>query len=309
MFDIKDFYSFYQYDYHIYKLVTLKQILDNTDKFEKEFLTGAITGFEKVDFQRTIKSEIRQSYYHAIETTFELIFALIPSNGQTNETEVLFKLSTSEWRQNNDRIRKIAEDSDGLEFLEKQIKVHENGKVNDIQISIARFLFYFGIIPGNKSIPKKYLKLIEPSLKAIKLGLKIIAKDFIQRGEYNSYKHGLRIVPALKHFYILNSETQKSILDWDLSDSMTYISLDSKKEEIKFTTTVFDTDRDIKMTLFCSNLISNLILLRKAGLNKFKKDEKVPILFFDEEEVSNVSKSGVSLQNLVYKMTRIKNVQ
>lgn len=288
--------------------MTWKQILDNTDKFEKEVLEGAITGFEKADYQRTIKSEIRQSYYHAIETVFELIFALLPKNGQTNESEILLNLSTSEWRKNYDRISKIATDPDGLQFLDEQIKVHENGKTNEIQISLSRFLFYFGIIPESRSIPKKYLMLIEPSLKAIKLGLKIIANDFIQRGEYNSYKHGLRILPALKHFYILNSKTQKNIVDWELSDSMTYISKDSKTEEIKFTTKVFDTDRDIQMTLFCSNLISNLILLRKAGLDKRKKDEKFTILFFGEQEVKNVSKSGVSIQDLVYKMTPIKNV-
>lgn len=302
-----NFYTAYQYDYYIYKLLTLKQILSNTDKFEKEFLSGVINGYDKNDFQRVLKSEIRQSYYHAIETTFELIFALTPKNGILADKDILMNLSTSTWRKNYDKITEIATQESGLNFLDEEIRVNENGKPVDKPITIGRYLFYYGILHDNKQIPSEYLALIEPSISAIKQGLKIISNDFINREEYNSYKHAIRIIPALKSFYVINAETQKTIANWDLTDSMTFLTKDKETEEIKFTTKLFDTERDIRLTLFCTNLISNLIQLRKAGFKHLKKDEKVPVLFFGEKEVAELDKRNVTVQDLIYKITPIKN--
>src|SRR5688572_8268271 len=102
MFDLKDFYTSYQYDYYIYKMMTYHSILDNIDKFKEEILRESVSGFIKEDFQRMLKSEIRQTLYHSIETVFELIFALLPKNtSQLEDINILANLSNSDWRKNN----------------------------------------------------------------------------------------------------------------------------------------------------------------------------------------------------------------
>ena len=47
----------------------------------KNFPGSNIEGYNEKDFRRVIKGEIRQTYFHSIETLFELIFALEPQGG------------------------------------------------------------------------------------------------------------------------------------------------------------------------------------------------------------------------------------
>jgi len=279
--------------------MTLKTIIDNVDNFHSDFLEGVIQEYAREDHLRTLKSEIRQTVYHAIETTFELIFALSPASGrQPDDTQLPAKLSQSNWRENYQRINDIADNDTSLDFLDKKLNIQGHS------IPISRYLFYHGIMPNNKAIQKKYLDLINPSIVAIKLGLKTIAQEFIDRGEYNSYKHALRIVPSITHFWILNAETEKSIIDWDLSDSMTFIQPGEDDNEIEIVTRLFDTNRDIELVLFCSNLISNMILLRRAAFQVIKDRERVPILYFGDKEVKNLNTRGVPIQDLKYKIKK-----
>ena len=298
MFKFEQFYSLYQYDYYVYKIVSLNSILENSNEFREKFIGNKIEKFEIKDFERVIKNEIRQTYFHSIETVYELIFALEPSKTGFEDLELLPNLIKSNWRKNYKRIDSISEDESKLNFLDDELEI------NEYVISLAQYLFYYGILPDNKAIPQRNIDLIPSSISAIKYGLQILAKDFSKRAEYNSYKHALRIVPAITHFTIMDKEKTKTIMKWDLSNSQTFVDMTKDYSEIKFTTRLFDTKRDVQLTLFVSNLISNIILLRKAAFKQLKEPEGLPILFFGKEKIQNASKVNVKIQDLIHKMTK-----
>ncbi len=284
-------------------MMTFMSILNDIDNFKDSILKESIEGFVKEDFQRVLKGEIRQTLYHSIETLFELIFALLPKyKNQLEDVNILANLSSSDWRANNKRIEEISENDNGLDFLDATMNV------NAQTISLARYLFYYGVLPDNQSIPKAYLDSIDSSIESIKYGLKIVAKEFIERNEYNSYKHGLRIIPILSKFYLGNPETKETLAEWDLKDSMTYLHFPRDKNsnvEIEMITVAFNTNRDLGLCIFCAHLIANLILLRRSGLRLAKKDEKIQILFFKKEEISKINNISVPMSKLHFKIESI----
>lgn len=287
LFKLEDFYSTFQVNFYDYKQLSLKYILENTSQVG---LTEKILEYKNEDFIRAIKSEIRQTYLHAIETTFELIFALDPDkNGQLDEKEIVVKLSRAKFPY--DRINSIAENpKEALSFLDRQVKL-----TNDKLVSVGHFIFFRGLY--NEDLQPK----ISLFLENIKIGLETMAKDFKDRREYNNYKHGLRPVHALREFGIINPETKSSLLKWDLKDSMTFFHEDKKSGEVSFITKVFDTERDLKMTTLCSDLIWNIISLRKYAFeSKWKKMEEIYYIQFYKEDVLIRSRSNVSIDNLQY---------
>jgi hypothetical protein len=284
-----DFYSSFQVNYYDYKLFSLTHALNN---FKDLNLDKIILNYNDQDFIRAIKSEIRQTYFHAIETTFELIFALKPDNkGYINENDIVFTITKSGFPYKE--IESISQNpEENLKFLDQEIKLTNNQKV-----SVSNFIFYRGIYKEDTEM------LISEYLKNIKIGLELLAHDFSDRKEYNSYKHGLRPINTVKKFGILDVKTKKTIASWEVSDSMTYIEENPKTGAIAFITKVFDTDRDLKMTSFCSDLIWNIIMLRKLVFQKEKKDEVLPIIRFFNDDIKNRSKINIKVNDLKYTVT------
>ena len=281
--DPKIFYKSFQVNYYDYKQLSLKYILENTDKLN---LDKVVLDYNKKDFERAIKSSIRQTYFHAIETLFELIFALCPNqDGLINEVEIIRTISISRFPYK--RIEGIAKDEKNLEFLDQEIHA------GDKKFTLGHFIFFIGITK------KEMVKELNDNLEVIKHGLKILAKDFSDRREYNSYKHGLRIMPALKSFTLASPTNKDLKLTWDLEDSMTFYT-ENKSGELEFITKTFDSDRDINMTSFCSNLIWNIITLRRARF--FKDKQEIPILLFDKDSIDKAQKQNVKIQDLKYKL-------
>jgi putative sterol carrier protein len=66
--DPKIFYQTYLKDYHGTKATYLKKILDDLPKYEKELFDKELDEEEKDQFRLTLKSDLRQTYFHAIET-------------------------------------------------------------------------------------------------------------------------------------------------------------------------------------------------------------------------------------------------
>ena len=125
------------------------------------------------------------------------------------------------------------------------------------------------------------------SVDAIKFGVKIIAKDFVDREEYNSYKHGLRIIPAASELMLADPKTMEIKIRWNLEDSMSFYSKTKNPDELKIKTKLFDTNRDYAMTYFCSNLISNMVYYRQVSMYKeqlVKKNKPVAVAFLEEKK-------------------------
>jgi len=286
MIDPKDFYSTFQVNYFDYKQAYQSYALKNIKEFGLE---DKILDYSEKDFRQAIKSDIRQTLFQAIETVFDLVYALTKTRrGKYLDVEILRTLSFPTLYY--DRIGKIAKDKLELDFLDKEVYLEDN-----ISVTLCEYIFYFGAAENQDFRPK----IIE-SLGAIKEALYILAKEFSDRKEYNSYKHGLRIVPALTYFIIQNPTTKKNLGKWDLSDSMTYYSENEKSGKMEFITKVFDTDRDLKLTSLCSNLIWNIIKLRDLAFNKKKPGEIVSlkVILFTKDIVSEANTINTSFQNL-----------
>src|SRR5450759_5251940 len=84
-------------------------------------------------------------------------------------------------------------------------------------VSLGEYVFYY-----NVTATGDYVDKIKVSLEAIKSGLYALAKEFSDRKEYNSYKHGLRLVQAMNFLKIARADNLNQIANFDLSDSLTY---------------------------------------------------------------------------------------
>jgi len=97
IFEPKIFYQSYQKDYHKIKVSYLKGIIDNLGDFETILFGDNLDDDDDREaIKRTVKSDLRQTYFHAIETFFELFFALNPKGqDKIDPDNVLFKLTYS----------------------------------------------------------------------------------------------------------------------------------------------------------------------------------------------------------------------
>lgn len=293
--DPKLFFKTYLKNYHRHKAIYLKELLDNLSRYEDAILTTDHLHENRAELQLTLRSDLRQTYFHAIETFFELFFALKPINGHLQDDQsVMVRLTNAKWQDNYKMIRDIAENDAALNFLDEQITFQGH------TISAAHYLFYPCISPTGK-LPEDLFKHIQESLDAAKYGIRMIASDFIDREEYNAYKHGLRLIPASQKLMLADPETMEVRIEWDISQSMSYYVKAKKPGSVRIETKLFDSERDFKMTLFCANLIYNMVYYRQVMM--YKPDDETThfaIHFFDKEGIEDCEKINVSIQNLVF---------
>ena len=300
MFDPTIFYDSYLDDYHKFKAMTLKKILDNMDEYVKVFV-GDLNDEGKESYRKTIQADLRQTYFHSIETFFEIFFSLNPhSKHFIGDKNIMIALTQSNWRDSYKKIVDIATDDSALEFLDTEIDAFGE------RITIGHYLFYFGLAKTQKVLPN-FGEELSKSLSAIKEGIRHIAKDFSDREEYNAYKHGLRIIPALKELALVNKDTMEPQQKWNLEDSMSFFLKTKMEDEVKIVTKIFDPNRDFQMACFCSNLISNMVYYRKLAFDK-KKDPKLKmaLAFFGRDQISEADKINVEIQNLIYTVKKLK---
>jgi len=301
IFDPSIFYSTYIDNFHYIKATYLRKILENLDKYEGEFFDDSYDEEDKQQFRLTLKCELRHTYFHAIESFFEIFFALDPKNKkQINEKNILFELTNANWKKNFNLITKISNGEINLEYLNDLIKTKE------YEVSIGHYLFYNGFYSFEK-VPEDFNKSFQESLLAIQYGIKILAQDFTNREEYNAYKHGLRIIPAVKSLMFLDALTMEVKVNFDLKDSMSFYLPTKDTNEIKVVTRLFDSERDYLMITFCSNLIHHMIYYRRLAQNLEKdisKKKKVPIPIFGIIPIDECNKSNVEVQDIVYTIKR-----
>ncbi|MES2396320.1 MAG: hypothetical protein V4549_09970 [Bacteroidota bacterium] len=301
IFEPRIFYQTYQKDYHKIKATYLKGMLEDLPKYGKAFFGKDFDKEYTSTFRRTLKSDLRQTYFHAIETFFELFFALNPKDKDPEDAEfLLFTLTYANWQETFKKIKNITENENALDFLdEKMVYLGYN-------VTIGQYLFYTGLFSTEK-FPKEFFDEVAESIEAIKYGIKTIAKDFVNREEYNAYKHGLRIIPASSKIMFTEVKTMEVKVEFDLTESMSFYMKTKYPDELKVITKLFDVERDFQMTYFCSNLIHHLIFYRRIAM-KFEKDKekfsKIPISMFGKEPIEKCNKINVEVQDLEYTITR-----
>lgn len=124
------FYTSYLDDYHKFKVITLKGILDNIEKYQTEFFNTELTEENKTAYKKTIQADLRQTYFHAIETFFEIFFCLNPKDKNfKGDKNIMIALTQSKWRESFDKINEIANNDTGLDFLNEEVSMN-NTKVS-----------------------------------------------------------------------------------------------------------------------------------------------------------------------------------
>lgn len=281
------FFSHFQINYFDYKQGSLRYLLEN---YSKVGLDKSIFEYQEKDYITAIRSDIRQTYFQAIETVFEVFFALLPDKSGKISDRIIERITLSDLPYS--KIGNIAQDENSLDFLDNEL-VYPNNPT----ISVGEFVFYYGLYKMEdikNDIPK--------SIEAIKLALRILANEFSDRKEYNSYKHGLRILPALQKFAVCDPDTMQEQFSWNLDSSMTFYSYDKKTKETTYTTKTFDSERDLRMTSICSFLLWNMIKFRDVAFNKDKKDKdyKFAIPIFGKDQIEEAIKTDVKIQDLKF---------
>lgn len=292
MISAKEFYQGYQADYFAYRQIRLKKELLSLSNNITTNRIDEIYGYSIDDHIRSIKIDIRQTYFQSIETLFELIFSFVSDGKRLSDGDVLSNLIKR--KGHYESIRKYAVDSSGMEFLEQTFDFGENGQIPAIQ-----YLFY-GFLKDSQLGGQ-----LSESLNAIRKILKIIAVDISDRKEYNAYKHGLRIFPVNSFFSFHDHKTGDEIIKWDIKDSMSFMERDEKTGQIDVVTKLFDSERDHNLTIMCNNLISNIILIRRISYQEGA--QTVGIVLFKTEDVDKLSKPNVKIQDLKISLEPIDN--
>ena len=306
--DYKNFYNSYLKEYHEVRAIYLKHLLSNTESLNTTIQESEL-GIQNVKIPLTkntkfiLQADLRQNYFHSIETFFEFFFAFIPKNGKIPDNRnVLRALVKSNWKQNYKKIEYIANGKLKLSLLDEMIEFLE------FKVSVGQYLFYIGTFSKEK-FNDEYQNTVKESIKSIKKIIKILAVDFSKRDEYNAYKHTMRVFPNFSSLHILNAESLKEEINFDLSNSASYQIYNDKDKETIVKTKLFDPERDFKMTKICSRLIYNMIELRSVvfGERKGKKtNEKIAIILFNQENIEDSIKHNVKIQDLSFSSKLIK---
>jgi hypothetical protein len=302
--DPKIFYKTYLAEYHWYKVQTLKLALENQQEFFKNSLHDTPNEEELERYSRIVKLDIRHNYFHCMETMFTLLIGLDPFKFSFYDEDLLFRITKIDIDYIYSRVQTFAKDEKGLNFIKKKMRFG-NSKIYP---HVGKYLFYKGIGEFNPktTIPDSQF---DESIEAIIHGLKLLAIDFSDRDEYNSFKHGLRLVPNINKLILADPKTLESKLEFDLTDSISYYrrqkSID-KTESIESVTRVFDTERDCQMTSFCSNLITSMIEPRRMMYYRDSKrtDNSVPVVIFGKESISKCATSSPNFSVWKHKMTK-----
>ena len=300
----KLFYSQYLKEYHAVKAIYLKTLFNNHEKLNEELKKFEFLQSFTDNTRFIIQADMRQNYFHCIETFFELFFAFLPNNGVIPDHHKIIKnLVKSNWTKNYKLIQEIADGAFSLDILDEHIDFL------DYNVSIAQYLFYPGMFDRSK-FPDDFFKQVNQSIIAIKASIKALAADFSQREEYNAYKHGIRIFPTYKSIHLVDANTMKAQAAWDLSNSVSFYTFNDKLKETKITTKVFDFERDFLMTRLASNLIFTLINYRDIMINpeRRSKNEKIPIRFFDINAVEDCTQHHVDIPDIVFSNQMTPNI-
>ncbi|HET9136014.1 MAG TPA: hypothetical protein VFO76_05200 [Candidatus Kapabacteria bacterium] len=236
----KLFYDGYFHEYFKIRMLALRHYLKFSDEY-KQFL-GTNNDLEEHKIIDALKLEIRGTYFHAIETLFELIFAI---EGK-HDSDIWHRLASSDFTGNYKRISTIATGS----MSEWEINVSVNGS----EVPFLHYAINFCDSYEDNEDTRNNLSFIQKFMIAI-------AKDFSQRDDYNAYKHGLRLFPT---FIGLQAWNDAASIGFDFGDCYTIMK---KEDPYKAHIITFDPERDLRMIGVCSEMISNIVLSRRTAFN------------------------------------------
>ncbi|MFW6047267.1 MAG: hypothetical protein ACOCP4_05735 [Candidatus Woesearchaeota archaeon] len=295
MIPYKDFYKYYQTDFFKIQQIINKDALEKIDYWVEKFKDES-ESIDKNRVKQIIRSHIRITYLHCIDTLFELFFGLYPRNNKIQDINLPLIVGKNNDYFNKPRIEGLADKN------EETIKeLNEGITFGKQEVSLLQYIFYYQI---NQNIisDDKSLKDIRESLKPILDLLSIFAKDLADKSEYNSLKHALRVFPITGQFKLLDSNTKKEIAGIEFSNAHQYIQ--ERKDDIKIVTKNFDSERDYRYTLIASKMIWNIINTRRLFFTKVSGVHSCYVYFFDENEFREYEESIIHKQKVELKLKK-----
>ena len=228
-------FTSYQYDFILRKIAVLKVIIDN-----QASVIDIIQGTDGLEFKDEsalisgLKAEIHFSKYHALESMFAMVFALIKQ-----PDDVWVWLTTYTFRDFNRMISDMA-------------KSNISAISGISETETIRNLFF-------KNCPVEFVEQAETkeSMQNISRILTLCAKEMTDKDEYNSYKHGLRILSGNLELKLAN---EKEAID----EVPAFVYLSAKKNKtVKTIPKLYSYERSYKIIKVSSQLTSLMIKQRK----------------------------------------------
>lgn len=285
MYDPKEFYKGFQLNYFDYKQISNKHLLELPDE-EVSKLIKPVLQSKISEFRQNIKLDIRLTFLLSLETLFELIYALLPDkNGKMNDENIMLKLSQKSLF--NEDLRKFANNEKSI-FNKLDAPLFDKTGQKSF---VLRHIFFFGLFKP------KIEKNIKNSCSTILQILKKLARELSDRRELNSFKHGFRGVRFMETISFQQVDDPDKKLKFNLKDSITVYNFNKQQSKHEFLTKPLDFQRDINLTHLTSNLIGNIIVLRKAIESK-EKNLELPIHFFPDSLLVDPFKSNVDLTHI-----------
>lgn len=295
-FTAKMFYDSFQLNYYDYKQTKNEYLLRLSDDDIASF-AGNIVDYSRLEFNRAVKMDIRQTYLLCLDTFFEVMYALLPEKLHKRKTN--FKLVDDEIVERINRKKPYIKELEKFftgkpnNFRKLEYTVTFSNGTKTYTCSVLQYLLYFGLFETD------YDKEISESIPALWEAFKVLGKEVLQtRDELNSYKHGLRLMPFMKEISIMNPADDQQPLSLDFEDSISFqtISKDGKSKSLN--TISFDPERDIAMTGYVSILLHNVIALRRRRYYKENESKRTAAFVIGPEGLKNCMKRASGKYNI-----------
>ncbi|AZQ59835.1 hypothetical protein EJ994_13890 [Maribacter sp. MJ134] len=248
-----------------------------------EKLCKDIVGYDEKSYKRAIKIDVRLTYLMAVDTLFELVFALLPDKkGNLRDKEIVSTLSSG--KQYYSELREYVNNRESrFDILKDQVN-YTGGK----SCTALRYIFYDGLFET------EHEKEIVESVDAISEALKFFGKEINEnRDELNAYKHGLRVVPFFNTMSFKDPKTGKG-LEIDMSESISFLT--ENKSERTIHAKPLDYKKDIALTIYVTHLINNIIALRQRQLTT-AKNFQTSISALKKTSLDEARKSNIQMGN------------
>lgn len=233
-------FTSFQHSYIFEKATLLKGIIDNHVP-----VFDIVQGNDGVQFSNYeairahLKAEIHFSMFHALESIFALIFALIkqPDN-------VWVWLTNYKFPKFNEMVAKVAE-----------ADISVASEMDEFET--IKFLFF-------KNCPDEFVEQtqVREAIQTISKILILCANEMLDKDEYNSYKHGLRLISGDLRLNLVN---EKEGIEKIVDIVPGFVYLNTKNQETpRIVPKQYSYERSYKIIKICWQLTSLMINQRKV---------------------------------------------
>lgn len=275
------FFNSFQYNFFEYKQSSIEYLMERSSEELKE-IAGGTANYSEEDFKRGLKMDARLTYLLAVDTLFELVFALLPSK----KLEIMDEKIIDQLNRNNkyfpELVKLLSDKPNDFKKLKYTINYNDG-----YSCDVLRYIFYDGLFNT------EFEKDISTSMIVMHEAILFFAKEALDnRAEINSYKHGLRLLPTFGSLIISNSSDKGKNVEFDLKNS---IAFQTKNKNTKTIHSIpLDYKKDVQLTYFISQMLHNLFQTRRRKYRKAENNEGTFFVAFTENSLSDARKANLS---------------